>query len=382
MQILVAADSYKDCLSSVEVGKAISQGVTEVVPEARVVVMPVSDGGEGFLEAVEYALGGEKIETDAHDPLMRPIKTDFLYNQQTKEAFVETARTCGLSILNVEERNPEKTTTYGLGETILSAVGHGAEHVYVGLGGSATNDGGMGMLSALGYVFLDAFGNRLEGRGENLKSIDKIDDSCVPKVLREIRFTGLCDVEAPFCGPTGATFVFGRQKGGTLDGLERLEDGMIYFSRLIRNSCGLDVAHISGTGAAGGLGGALKAFLQADLKSGIEFLLENKPFQEALRNADLVITGEGSLDEQSKMGKAVFGILKKATESAISVLAVAGKISNHFDAKKAGFIGAFAASPPEMPLSEALQPQTAMQNIANATAEALRFVLKNNKNFR
>lgn len=382
MQVLIAADSYKDCLSSVEVNKAVAQGVTQVVPNARIVAMPVSDGGEGFLEAVEYALGGERISLEAHDPLMRPVTTEYLYNQQSKEAFVETARTAGLSLLTSEERNPEKTTTYGLGETILSAVGHGAEHIYVGLGGSSTNDGGTGMLSALGYIFLDAFGNCLEGRGENLKYIDKIDGSGIPREWERIRFTGLCDVKAPFCGSQGATFVFGRQKGGTPEQLERLETGMVHFSRLIRHFCGLDVEKLSGAGAAGGLGGALKAFLRADLKSGIDFLLENKRFQEALGNADLVITGEGSLDEQSKMGKAVFGILNKAKEFGIPVLAVAGKISNHFDAKKAGLIGAFAASPASMPLSEALRPQTAVKNITNATAEALRLLLKNGKNIR
>lgn len=379
MQILIAADSYKDCLSSVEVGKAISQGVAKVVPDARMVVMPVSDGGEGFLEAVRYAFGGEWITSRAHDPLMRPITTEFLYNQQTKEAFVETARTCGLSLLDAGERNPEKTSTYGLGEIIASAVKYGARHVYVGLGGSATNDGGMGMLSALGYVFTDASGHRLEGRGEELKYIDKIDGSSVPEILMKIRFTGLCDVKASFYGMQGATFVFGCQKGGTLEQLERLEDGMVHFSRLIRDFCGLDVANLSGSGAAGGLGGALKAFFRADLVSGINFLLSSRHFNEVLDGSQIVITGEGSLDDQSKMGKAVFGILQKASERGIPVVAVAGKVAEGFDSEKYGFTGAFPASPQSMPLQKALMPDTARRNIASATASALRLLLDEGK---
>ncbi len=337
-RIVIASDSFKGSLGSAEVAGAAAAGVHDVFPGCEVVKVTVADGGEGMMEAVAGAAacmgGGEKMETDArtgiltaevHDPIGRRIRAEYLIYNGT--AVIETAKASGLTLLCNEERNPLKTSTYGAGEMIMDAFRNGCRKFMIGLGGSATNDGGTGMLEALGFRFYDKTGCPITGCcGEKLKEIHTIDSGQVDDELLKSYFEVACDVDTPFCGQEGATRVFAGQKGADEAMVEDLEAGMQSFAEAIgREGKPIDMP---GSGAAGGMGGALAAFMDAKLRKGIDIILDIIGFDDIIKGADMIITGEGRIDSQTLKGKTPFGILKRAQKQGIPVIAICGLLDN------------------------------------------------------
>ena len=362
-KIIVAIDSLKGCLSSQEANRAAAEGIRNVWPEAEVVEVPVSDGGEGFLEAFRAAIGGEIIALTVHDPLMRPVKAAYLLHNDT--AVIEIAQACGLTLLAEEERNPMVATSYGVGQLVADAVRRGAKHVIVGLGGSATSDAGMGMLRAIVDIFA------------------KLDNSTAVKgcwdditALKSVRFTIASDVRNPLCGEQGAAYVFGPQKfpakkaeAGIANEIQALDRRAAKFAELSARHFGFDRSGEAGAGAAGGLGYAFLQYLDAECRPGIDLLLDTIRFKDLIRDADLIITGEGAADRQTLMGKLPMGILRQA--GSIPVCLIAGRISDRDALLQAGFADAVCINPPNLPLSEAMRKEVAQRNIARTAYQTL-----------
>ena len=372
MTVLLAIDSFKGSLTSEEAEKAVSIGVRSVRPDCRIVCIPISDGGEGMLSAIKSASGGQEVSVACHDALMRPVTARYLVLNHHQTAVIEMAQAAGLSLLSEAERDPLKTTTYGVGELILDALNRGLRHFIVGLGGSATNDGGTGMLTALGGRLFDEEGRELMGCGVNLSRIHRIDLSGLHPALSVSAFTVACDVDSPFCGPRGATRVFARQKGADADAVELLEQGMNHLSQVIERQTGVDLLHRPGAGAAGGLGGMLMALLGAKRVSGFDLLDEMGQIERQVSEADLVITGEGRADAQTLMGKVPFGMLKLARRYGVPVMLVAGQVDDFELMRSAGFELVVQTTPADMPLDEAMKPLVAMEHITRAVAECLK----------
>lgn len=320
MKILVISDSFKGTLSSKQVGDLIRE---ELSPWYDVDSLPVSDGGEGFLDAWSQSLTGEFVHTETVDPLRRPIQSE-IFLTPDGITFIESAKTCGLGLLDQSERNPMITSTYGLGLQIAEAIRLGAGKLMIGLGGSATNDGGTGMLQALGARFLDENGSEIkEQGGKILTRIRSIDLSQMMIQPDQLAIYGVCDVLNPLLGPNGATRVYGPQKGADQQMCETLEIGMIQYASLNQK-----FQELPGSGAAGGLGFALLAFLGADLIPGVNALMEQTGLLQRIGEYDLIITGEGSLDQQSRMGKLPWGVLQQGQKVGIPVVCVCGKSEN------------------------------------------------------
>ena len=372
-KVVVAMDSFKGCLSSSEAEKAVEEGIKLVCPDCEVIRFPIADGGEGILTVLVEATRGT-YQIIANDPLMRPIETTYGVSGNKRVAFIEMATVNGLPLLSETERNPMLTTTYGTGELILHAIEQGYREFVIGIGGSATNDAGVGMLQALGARFLNKDGAVLGEGGEILHRIAAIDFSSVHPALEDTRFTIACDVRNPFCGPEGAAHVFARQKGADDAMIEKLDAGMQSFSRLIHSTTGREITHVPGAGAAGGLGGAFLAFLNAELKPGIDLLLQTLKFSEKIKGADLIITGEGRTDRQSLMGKVPSGILEEAKRQGIPVIVVAGSIEDTEILNQAGFQGLFSIIPSPMSLETAMKPEVAKKNICRTVAQIISLV--------
>ena len=370
-KVVVAMDSFKGCLSSTEAEKAAEEGVKQVCPDCEVICFPIADGGEGMLDVLVEATEGAYQKVIASDPLMRLIETGYGVSGDKRIAFIEMAAVNGLPLLSATERNPMLTTTYGTGELILHAIEHGYREFIIGIGGSATNDAGLGMLQALGFRFYDQNGEILGKGGQILDQIVAIDFSSVHPALKDARFTIACDVRNPFSGPEGAAYVFARQKGADGAMIEKLDAGMKRFSRLIHSTTGREITEDAGAGGAGGLGGAFLAFLNAELKPGIELLLRTLKFDEKIKDADLIITGEGRVDRQSVMGKVPFGILEEANKQGIPVIVVAGSIADTEVLNKAGFRGIFSIVPSPMSLEVAMKPEAAKNNISRTVAQII-----------
>lgn len=356
---VVASDSFKGCLSSAQVADAVEKGMHELYPDCEVVKLAVADGGEGTMEALTATLGGSIVEVQVQDPLGRLIPAEYAIVDGTT-AVIEMSRASGLTLLKEEERNPMLTSTYGTGQMVADALAKGCRTFIICLGGSATNDAGTGMLEALGYRFLDGEGNRLKGRGESLGRIKHIDASNVVAGLKDSCFIVACDVDSPFCGPKGAAYVYGPQKGATPEMVRELDEGMLAFSRLIYKETGTDVMTIEGAGAAGGLGGALKAFLDADLKKGADMVLDAIGFDQTIEDADLVITGEGKIDGQTLNGKLPSAVARRVSARNIPVIAICGRTEVE---SLPCFASICPVTPQEMPLEQAMQPDIAMENI-------------------
>ena len=365
-KIVIASDSFKGCLSSLEVADAVADGVRAVMPDAEIVKVAVADGGEGTYDALASALGARRIECRACDPLMRPRTAAYGITADGTTAVMEMAAASGLTLLAADERNPLVATTYGFGEMIADALDRGCRRFLLGLGGSATNDGATGALAALGFRFLDSRGAVLGHGGRILESIAAVDSSGADPRLGEAQFCIACDVTSPFTGQHGAARVFAPQKGANEATVERLERGMKSFAELIRRSCGIDLDATPGAGAAGGLGGGLAAFLGAELKPGAPAILDEIGFDDIIAGASLLITGEGSLDSQTLMGKTPAGILQRGKRQGIPVIALGGRVSEREQLLTAGFTAVVAVTPAAMPLTLALQPLTARTNITHA----------------
>lgn len=377
-RIIVASDSFKGSLSSLEVAEAASEGIHSVLPDCQVVKVDVADGGEGTMDALCRTLGGQKIFLDVSDPLGRSVKAPYVILEDGRTAVLEMAVASGLPLLNTQERNPLKTTTYGTGQLIADALGRGCRKFLVGIGGSATNDAGMGMLEALGVCFYDSEGNLLSGRGE---SLEKVEDICMDGVcegLLESEFIVACDVEAPLYGPEGAAFVFAPQKGADPQTVIRLDEGLRHFSEVMIRSLGKDVSKVPGTGAAGGLGGGFIGFLPARLEKGIDMVLDAVDFDSIIRGASLVITGEGRVDTQTLTGKTPYGVMLRARKQGIPVVAIGGAVTLNPDAtKNAGFEGVYAVTPEGMPLSEAMKKDVASSNVRNSVKRIIQKIIAN-----
>lgn len=328
MKIVVAIDSFKGSLSSRAAAAAIREGAITAYPDAEVYTSPLADGGEGTAEAVTEALGGKKVLATVTGPLGKPVTAAYGYVAESKTAVMEMAAAAGITLVSSAERDPLRATTYGVGEMIHHALDKGARRFIMGIGGSATNDGGAGMLSALGFSLLDEEGAPIPMGAAGLARLHTVSTEGAHPALREATFLIACDVENPLCGPTGASAVYGPQKGADTETVARL-DGLL--TAFAEKTCAI-LPHadpnLPGSGAAGGLGFALRSYLNATLRSGVELVLEATRLEEAIRDADLVITGEGRLDGQSVMGKAPIGVAKLAKRFCKPVVAFCGCVGN------------------------------------------------------
>ncbi|NLC77617.1 MAG: glycerate kinase [Clostridia bacterium] len=332
MKFVVAPDSFKGSLSAVEAANAMEEGIKRVFPHSEVVKKPIADGGEGTVDALIVATGGKKINVPVKDPLGRDIEGFLGILGDGRTAAIEMAAASGLTLLKEKERNPLITSTYGTGQLILKAVELGCQEMIIGIGGSATNDGGAGMAQALGVVFLDKKGRVLPPGGQYLKDLAYIDVSGMDRRLKKLQVMVACDVDNPLYGERGASRVYGPQKGATPDDVIVLDEALKNYAKVIKEELGIDVAGIPGGGAAGGLGAGLVAFLNGILKPGIEIVLEAIDFESCLKDAALVLTGEGRIDEQTAYGKAPIGIARVAQKHQIPVLAFAGALGDGFQA--------------------------------------------------
>lgn len=363
MKILIAVDSYKGSLTSLEAGQAIQAGIQNVSATHETEVIPIADGGEGILSVMLHTLGGKVQTIPVHNPCMELIEAGYGISADGGTAFIEMANASGLPLLQDFQRNPMETTTYGTGELIRDALEKGCRKFIIGIGGSATNDAGTGMLQALGYRFLDKDGNPLGQGGKILENIVHICTQNVHKALKSAHFIVACDVNNPFHGPNGAAHIFARQKGANDSMIEELDKGMRSFANVIHQTTRKDISHVPGSGAAGGMGGGLLAFLNAELKSGAELILDLCHFEEKATNADLILTGEGRIDRQSLMGKIPGKILEIGKQKGVPVIAIAGCVEDKDSLLEAGFQGVYETKPDFMPLEEAMKPDIAKRNI-------------------
>ena len=340
-KIVIACDSYKGCLSSSDVANAAAHGVAEVYPDCEVVKLAVADGEEGTVEALVDTLGGHLEWAEVSDPLGRPVKA--AYGVAGDLAIIESAAACGLTLLTKEERNPLVTSTKGLGELIMAAIDKGCRKFLIGLGGSATNDGGMGMIRAEGFL----------------------------EKTKGMKFTVACDVDTPYIGEHGASRVFGPQKGASEQDVEILEERLGGYALTILKETGVDVRDMAGAGAAGGLGGAFRAYLGAELKRGVDLVLDQIDFDSKIHGADLVITGEGCSDYQTLKGKTASGVLERAKRQGIPVALVSGAVRDEQMLRDGGFGIIEAVSPLSMSRAEAMRPEMAKFNICQTVKRLL-----------
>lgn len=342
MKIVIASDSYKGCLSSRDVALTVQGALRKVNPSFETVPLCVADGGEGTVEAMVDALGGETVSDSVSDPLGRPVKAE--YGIADDLAIIESAAACGLTLLSSEERNPLLTSTRGLGELILAAIRRGCKRFIIGLGGSATNDGGMGMISVPGIL-----------------------DSAAG-----MEFTVACDVDTPFIGPNGASRTFAPQKGASAADVEILEERMKLYSEKILLETGVDVSDMPGAGAAGGLGGAFRAYFGAALKPGVDMVMDAIGFDRKIRGADLVITGEGCSDFQTVKGKTAFGVLQRAKRLGIPVILLSGALKDEDILREAGFSRLERVSQEGLAPEYAMRPEVTKENIEKAIIRLFR----------
>ena len=375
-KVVIAMDSLKGSMTSLEAGTVIQEAIHMVQKETEVVVKPLADGGEGTTEALIEGLHGERIEKIVTGPLKDPVMAVYGWIEESKTAIMEMASASGIVLLKEEEKNPWETTTYGVGELIKDAVLRGAKKIILGIGGSATNDGGIGMLQALGYEFLNQEGNPVGEGAKVLSEIQTIEKKKDAISLEHCQIEVACDVNNPLCGENGATYVFGPQKGVKMEERESIDKAMSHFADVTETFLGVDQREIKGAGAAGGLGFALVAYLQATLRSGIDLVLEAVNLEGALQGADLVVTGEGRLDHQTAMGKAPIGVAKLAKKHSIKVIAFAGSVTK--DARVCNEKGIDAYFPivrGVTTLEEAIKKENAKENLKAAAEQVFRLLL-------
>lgn len=327
MKIVIAPDSYKESLPAAEVAQAIEKGFREIFPDAQYVRVPVADGGEGTVDAMISATDGSKITTQVTGPMGERVNASWGMSGDNNTAFIEMAEASGLSLVPLEQRNPLITTSRGTGELILHALDHGARNIIIGIGGSATNDGGAGMVQALGAKLTDAAGNAIGNGGGSLIALNTIDISGLDPRLKECTIRVACDVTNPLVGEKGASRIFGPQKGATEAMIVELDRNLGHFADVIKKSLRVDVKNVPGAGAAGGMGAALMAFLNAELRSGIEIVTEALNLEEHIHDCTLVVTGEGRIDSQSIHGKVPVGVANVAMKYHKPVIGIAGSLT-------------------------------------------------------
>ena len=393
MKSLIAIDSFNGSLSSKEAGEAIKSGILRIVPDAEVVISPLADGGEGTVETLVEALGGSLETVRVKGPLFQEVEAHYGILPESEKttseaslktssknplsngqlAVMEMSQASGITLVSPEERNPLKTGSYGVGEMILDAYHKGCRRFLIGIGGSATNDGGIGMLSALGFRFTKENGEEILPIGEGLKDLAGIENASVPEGLLQCSFQIACDVENPLYGENGASLIYGFQKGGNKELLSQMDLWMKHYSELVKEYNPAANPEDPGSGAAGGLGFAFRSFLQGELKSGVSLILEETKLSKKMQGADLVITGEGRLDEQSAMGKAPIGVAKLAKEQGIPVIAFAGAVTEGAKAcNQAGIDAYFPILREIITLEDAMKKETAKMNLADTVEQVMR----------
>jgi glycerate kinase len=326
MKFVLAPDKYKGSLTGLEFCNAVEKGIKQVFPKVNIIKLPLADGGDGTIDVVRNYLNADLVALQVLDPLFRQIQSSYLLSSDKKIAFIEMSEASGYKLLQKSELNCMHTTTIGTGELIVDALNKGVKEIIIGIGGSATNDGGIGVASALGYEFLDSDGNILKPIGSNLDSVATIRKASIHKRLESVKVNVACDVINPFYGPNGAAHVYGPQKGVNSTEVKLLDAGLKNLAKVIKSDLEIDVQNIEGSGAAGGLGGGAVAFLNAKLKSGIELIKEIADFDNAIKDADWIITGEGRLDLQTLSGKTIAGVLTSAKRKGIPVAALCGSV--------------------------------------------------------
>ncbi len=380
MKIVAAIDSFKGSMSSLEVADAFELGARKVFSNLEVVKLSLADGGEGTVESLVDGGNGDIITLKVKNPLMREIESFYGIIKNKNLAVIEMAAASGLPLLSKEERNPMKTSTFGTGELIKDALKKGCREFIVGIGGSATNDGGIGMLSALGYKFLDKSGKILDPIGENLINIETIDTSDVMPELKESSFLVACDVDNPLYGERGAAEVYSRQKGATEEMVTQLDNGLKHFSEIVMKQFNIEIGNYPGAGAAGGLGGGFLGFLNAQLKPGIDIIIETIGLEEQIKDADLVITGEGRIDFQSIMGKTPVGVGKLAKKYNIPVIAIAGCLADNADlVHDHGIDAIFSIINHPLDLEDALKKENALKFVEKNAEQIMRLIKLSSK---
>lgn len=328
MKFVLAPDSFKESMTSMEACEAMEKGIKKVLKDAECIKVPMADGGEGTLETLVYATKGKFIEIEVTNPVGKKIKSKYGILGDGETAVIEMAKASGLELINKEERNPYITTSYGTGELIKDAVSKGIKNILIGIGGSATNDCGAGMLQALGVKLLDKDNNDIPFGALGLRKVEYIESEIIEKLFKGIKIEVACDVKNPLVGENGASYIFAPQKGATPEMVKVLDDNLKLFASKINEYLGIDISNIPGSGAAGGIGGALLAFLKADLKSGIDLVMKYTDLEEKIKDSNYVFTGEGAMDGQTIFGKTPVGVARLGKKYSIPVLAFAGKVDD------------------------------------------------------
>lgn len=375
MKVVIAIDSLKGSLSSMEAGMAIKDGILAAKPDAEVIVKPLADGGEGTTDALIEGMNGERIDLTVTGPMHTPVDAYYGYLKDTNTAVMEMASAAGITLVPDSEKNPLLATSYGVGEMINDAIQRGCRNFIIGIGGSVTNDGGIGMLKALGVRFLDENGEDAGEGGQALAKIARIDVSGMNPLLKECHIQVACDVNNPLCGENGSTYVYGPQKGVTEDMKKTLDEAMAHFARVTSETLENDYMNIPGAGAAGGLGYAFLAYTGAALTPGIELILDAVGLEEELSGADVVVTGEGRLDFQTAMGKAPVGVARLAKKYNAKVIAFAGSVTKEATAcNKEGIDAFFPILRGVCTLAEAMDPVTARNNMTATVEQVFRLL--------
>ena len=334
MKFVLAPDKYKGSLTAFEFCNAVEEGLIKALGNAEIIKMPLADGGDGTIDVVKHYLKGDIVKVQVNDPLFRTVEAQYLFSRETRISYIEMAEASGLKLLKEDEKNCMLTTTLGTGELIADALQKGAKEIILGIGGSATNDGGIGMASALGFRFLDENKAVLEPKGENLIHIKTIDSSQVNPLLKNVVVKVACDVTNPLYGKNGAAYIYASQKGASNEDLEALDNGLRNYSKIVQSQFGIAAQQIEGAGAAGGMGAGSVVFLNAQLTSGIDLIKELANFDTNIKGADWVITGEGKLDDQTLSGKTISGVIKSAKNQNIPVAALCGSVNISVEIQK------------------------------------------------
>ena len=375
MKVVVAIDSLKGSLTSLEAGEAIREGILRAIPDAEVVVRPLADGGEGTVEALTYGMGGRMERVTVTGPLGRPVECVYGHVPSEQLAIVEMSGAAGITLVPEAERNPLHTTTYGVGETIRDAISKGCRTFIVGIGGSATNDGGIGMLQALGFGLFNEAGEPVPFGAKGLQELRRITTDRVIPELRDCTFRIACDVTNPLCGEHGASAVYGPQKGATPEMVRQMDRWLADYAALAKKTFPEADAEFPGTGAAGGLGFAFLTFLGGRLNSGTRIVLDETHLEDYVKDADFVVTGEGRLDEQTMMGKAPSGVAKIAKRHGKTVIAFSGSVTEDAAACNAKGIDAFFPILRRVvTLQDAMDHETAAHNMANTVEQVFRLI--------
>lgn len=375
MKVVIAIDSLKGSLSSMEAGMAIKDGILAAKPDAEVIVKPLADGGEGTTDALIEGMNGERIDLTVTGPMHTPVDAYYGYLKDTNTAVMEMASAAGITLVPDSEKNPLLATSYGVGEMINDAIQRGCRNFIIGIGGSVTNDGGIGMLKALGVRFLDENGEDAGEGGQALAKVARIDVSGMNPLLKECHIQVACDVNNPLCGENGSTYVYGPQKGVTEDMKKTLDEAMAHFARVTSETLENDYMNIPGAGAAGGLGYAFLAYTGAALTPGIELILDAVGLEEELSGADVVVTGEGRLDFQTAMGKAPVGVARLAKKYNAKVIAFAGSVTKEATAcNNEGIDAFFPILRGVCTLAEAMDPVAARNNMTATVEQVFRLL--------